>query len=69
MNITERRSSISSNKDEFNISKPEYEEALKQSGFDDNMSFIDPATRKNRRKRYREEHHMVESTVWSERNN
>ena len=53
MNITERLSSISCNKDEFNKSKPIYAEALKKSGFDGNMSFIDPATRKNKRKRIR----------------
>ena len=47
MNITERLSSISCNKDEFHKSKPIYAEALKKSGFDGNMSFIDPATRKN----------------------
>ena len=53
MNITERLSSISCNKDEFNKSKPIYAEAFKKSGFDGNMSFIDPATRKNKRKRIR----------------
>ena len=53
MNITERLSSISCNKDEFNKSKPIYAEALKKSGFDGNMSFIDPATKKNKRKRIR----------------
>ena len=59
MNITERLSSISCNKDEFNKSKPIYAEALKKSGFDGNMSFIDPATTKNKRKRIRKKHHMV----------
>ena len=53
MNITERLSSISCNKDELNKSKPIYGEALKKSGFDGYMSFIDPATRKNKRKRIR----------------
>ena len=53
MNITERLSSIYCNKDAFNKSKPIYAEALKKSGFDGNMSFIDPATRKNKRKRIR----------------
>ena len=53
MNITERLSSISCNKDEFNKSKPIYAEALRKSGFDGNMSFIDPATRNNKRKRIR----------------
>ena len=56
MKITKRLSSIFCNKDEFNKSKPIYAEALKKSGFDGNMSFIDPATRKNKRKRIRKEH-------------
>ena len=58
MNITERLSSISCNKDEFNKSKPICAEALKKSGFDGNVSFIDPATRKNKLKRIRK------SIIW-----
>ena len=53
MNITEILSSISCHKDELNKSKPIYAEAFTKSGFDGNMSFIDPATRKNKRKRIR----------------
>lgn len=52
-NITERLSSISCDKNEFDKSKLIYEEALKKSGFDGNMTFIDPATKTNKRRRTR----------------
>ena len=48
-NITHRLSSISCDKEQFDKAKPDYENALKNSGFDGNMEFIEPQ-RKQRRK-------------------
>ena len=52
-NITERLSSISCNKEEFDKSKPAYEDALQKSGFDGKITYTDPATRKKKRRRMR----------------
>lgn len=52
-NIMERLSSISCNKEEFNKSKPDYEEALKKSGFNNNMLYTDPTTKKEKHRRVR----------------
>ena len=51
--IPERLASISYDKEEFYKLRPIYEVALKKTGFDGNLSFIDPATRNNKRKRIR----------------
>ena len=57
--MPERLASIFYNKEEFYKLRPIYEEVLKKTGFDSNLSFIDPATRNNKRKRIRKKHHMV----------
>ena len=49
-NITHRLSSISCDKTEFDKAKPFYETALKDSGFEKDMEFIDVKTKKKRRK-------------------
>ena len=48
-NITHRLSSISCDKEQFDKAKPDYENALKNSGFDGDMEFIE-VTQKRRRK-------------------
>ena len=52
-NITERLSSISCNQEEFDKSKPIYEEALKKSGFNTSMTYTEHNTKKDKRRRVR----------------
>ena len=49
-NITERLSKISCDKDEFDKSKPDYQKALSNSGYNIKMSFVEPKKKKKRRK-------------------
>ena len=49
-NIGERLSTISCNKEEFDRSKPMYEQALKNSGFEGKLTYTEPRKKKRRRK-------------------
>ena len=50
----QRLSTLSCNEEEFNKVKPQYEEILKRSGYNEKLSYVTPENRNPRRRRRRE---------------